>query len=50
MKRLKLFVCVFYGLLSIAQTLNSRFLFRSLHFNFFSLVRLTLHRFSSSKG
>jgi len=34
----KIFICIFYGLVSIAQTLNSRFLFRTLQFNFYSVV------------
>ena len=34
----KVFVCVFYGIVSIAQTLNSRFLFKTLQFNFYSIV------------
>lgn len=38
MRFFKLFVCVFYGLISIAQTLNSRFLFRTLQFNYYSVV------------
>lgn len=34
----KAFVCVFYGIISILQTLNSRFLFRNLEFRFYSAV------------
>ena len=34
----KIFVCTFYGLVSIAQTLNSRFLFKNLQFDFYSTV------------
>ena len=41
----RVFVCVFYGLISIAQTLNSRFLFRTLRFNFYSVVFLTQRLF-----
>jgi len=40
MNNFKAFVCVFYGLISIAQTLNSRFLFRTLQFNFYSVVSI----------
>ena len=36
----KLFVCVFYGLVSIAQTLTNRYLFRTLNFPFYSTVTL----------
>ena len=36
----KIFVCTFYGLVSIAQTLNSRFLFKNLQFDFYSTVHL----------
>jgi hypothetical protein len=42
----KVFVCTFYGLVSIAQTLNSRFLFKNLQFDFYSTVRLPLVRCS----
>lgn len=46
----KIFVCTFYGLISIAQTLNSRFLFKSLQFNFYSTVFLLQSRCFSFKG
>lgn len=36
----KLFVCLFYGLVSIAQTLTNRYLFRTLQFKFYSTVPL----------
>jgi hypothetical protein len=36
----KIFVCTFYGLVSVAQTLNARFLFKNLQFDFYSSVRL----------
>lgn len=32
--------CLSYGLLSIAQTLNSRTLFKTLHFNYYSFVKV----------
>lgn len=33
-----LLICVIYGIMSIAQTLNSRYLYRNLYFDFYSLV------------
>lgn len=33
-----LLVCVIYGVMSILQTLNSRYLYRDLNFNFYSFV------------
>lgn len=33
-----LIICIVYGILSVAQTLNSRTLFKTLHFNFYSFV------------
>lgn len=42
----KVFVCSFYGLVSIAQTLNSRFLFKNLHFDFYSSVMMKARRYS----
>ena len=33
-------ICLLYGVLSILQTLNSRFLYKSLHFDFYSFVCL----------
>lgn len=50
MNYFKLFVCSFYGLISIAQTLNSRFLFRNLQFNFYSTVVSWLFRCSWCSG
>lgn len=46
----KIFVCSFYGLVSIAQTLNSRFLFKNLQFDFYSSVSLPPLRSSSCSG
>ena len=45
----KLFVCLFYGLVSIAQTLVNRYLFRTLQFKFYSTVHTHIYRSSSSK-
>lgn len=33
-----LFICIFYGLLSTFQTLNSRYLFRTIGFDYYSFV------------
>lgn len=33
-----LFVCLFYGILATCQTLNSRFLFRTVGFDYYSFV------------
>ena len=33
-----LFICVLYGLLSILQTLNSRMMYKDLHFDYYSFV------------
>jgi hypothetical protein len=46
----KTFVCTFYGLVSIAQTLNSRFLFKNLQFDFYSTVRMGRVRCSCCNG
>jgi hypothetical protein len=46
----KVFVCSFYGLVSIAQTLNSRFLFKNLQFDFYSSVHLPPLRCSCCSG
>ena len=45
----KLFVCLFYGLVSIAQTLTNRYLFRTLQFKFYSTVFIYLGRSSSCR-
>jgi hypothetical protein len=34
----RVLVCVFYGLVSIAQTLTTRYLFRTLAFKYYSTV------------
>jgi hypothetical protein len=31
-------ICIVYGIMSIFQTLNSRYLFRNLNFDFYSFV------------
>jgi hypothetical protein len=46
----KLFVCVFYGLVSIAQTLTNRYLFRTLEFKFYSTVPYLPFRSSCCRG
>jgi hypothetical protein len=33
-------VCLIYGVIAIFQTLNARYLFRTLNFNFYSFVNL----------
>jgi hypothetical protein len=37
-----LLICLFYGLLSTCQTLNSRYLFRTIGFDYYSFVTLSI--------
>lgn len=37
-----LIICIVYGIMSICQTLNSRYLYRNLNFNFYSFVSSSL--------
>jgi len=37
-------VCVLYGVMSLLQTLNSRYLYRDLNFSFYSFVHVCLVR------
>jgi hypothetical protein len=41
LNRLNLFVCLFYGIITCSQTLNSRYLFRTVGFNFYAFAFLT---------
>lgn len=40
-------ICILYGVMSIGQTLNSRYLFRNLNFDFYSFVRIMRLRHSA---
>ncbi len=43
-------ICLAYGIVSIFQTLNSRFLYRNLKFDFYSFVKLSMtYRFLEFK-
>ncbi len=37
-----LLICLFYGLLSTCQTLNSRYLFRTIGFDYYSFVTISI--------
>ena len=44
-------VCIMYGVMSICQTLNSRYLYRNLNFDFYSFVHFTsTRRYSACNG
>jgi hypothetical protein len=41
-KNLNLLICLLYGMLSTCQTLNSRYLFKTIGFNYYSFVPLSI--------